>query len=75
MPTVREVDPAIWQRARAEGVRRGLTMGQVVTAALEDWLRRGGTEPVGDPRKSRGPKPPSKPSRAALARAYEKMKG
>ena len=75
MATIRGVDPAIWQRARAEGVRRGLTMGQVVTAALEDWLKRGGTEPVGAPS---GPSSsPSKPStrRERLAGAYEKMKG
>ena len=73
MATIRGMDPAIWQRARAEGVRRGLTMGQVVTAALEGWLRRG-PGPVVAP-KPPGPKLSSKPSRAALAGAYEKMKG
>ena len=72
MRNVRGVDPAIWQRARAEGVRRGLTMGQVVTAALEGWL--GGVDAASTPPPSESSSPPST-RRERLAGAYDRMKG
>lgn len=51
---VREVDDLVWRRARAFALVEGLTMGQMVTQALESYMAR----PAGAP----GHKHPIKPS-------------
>ncbi len=36
--TIRDVNPRIWKEIKIEAVRGGLTLGQTINMALEEWL-------------------------------------
>lgn len=43
LQAVRGVDPDLWRDVRLEALKRRLTMGQILTEILREWLARQAT--------------------------------
>ncbi|HYA92794.1 MAG TPA: hypothetical protein VEK32_14995 [Thermodesulfobacteriota bacterium] len=59
---VRSVDEELWIKARAKGVSRGLSMGQLLNESLEMWVS-GKTEFIKRKEAKTGKSKPSKKGR------------